>query len=117
MKKKNLSVEVNAEPEKKYYAEDAAAVMGEVETSCDGLTKDEAAKRLSENGKNELEQSKKKSLIVKFFEQFKDIMIIVLLVAAVISAIMPFIEASVNNGEANYTECWLSVSEHTLCRR
>lgn len=104
MKKKNLPVEVNAEPEKKYYAEDATAVMGEVETSCDGLTKDEAAKRLSENGKNELEQGKKKSLIVKFFEQFKDTMIIVLLVAAVISAIMPFIEASVNNGEANYTD-------------
>ena len=36
--------------------------MGEVETSCDGLTKDEAAKRLSENGKNELEQGKRKAL-------------------------------------------------------
>ena len=104
MKKSNPPEIVNAEPEKKFYAEEISAVMGEVETTCDGLNKDEAAKRLLQNGKNELEQGKKKSLIVKFFEQFKDTMIIVLLVAAVISAIMPFIEASVNNGEANYTD-------------
>ena len=53
-----------------------------------GLTNIEAKKRQVENGFNELKQTKKKSLFVKFLEQFKDFMIIVLIIAAIVSGIV-----------------------------
>ncbi|WP_430610196.1 cation-translocating P-type ATPase [Enterococcus sp. DIV0876] len=69
-----------------FYAQDTTKVLQELQADPNGLTNDEAKKRLSEYGPNELEEGKKKSMIQKFFEQFKDLMIIVLLVAAIISA-------------------------------
>ena len=56
-------------------------------TTTDGLSAQEAQKRLETYGENVLDEGKKKSLAVKFFEQFKDFMIIVLLAAAVISTV------------------------------
>ncbi len=52
-----------------------------------GLTKEEAARRLEKYGKNQLTQKKKKSLFERFVDQFKDYMIIILLIAAAISLI------------------------------
>ncbi len=59
-----------------------------------GLSTEEAQRRLKENGYNEFAKAKHKSLIVKFFSQFKSFMIIVLLAAAVISGVV-----GVLNGE------------------
>ena len=53
-----------------------------------GLTQNEVERRQKENGFNELKETKKKSTFVKFLEQFKDFMIIVLIIAAVISGII-----------------------------
>ena len=53
-----------------------------------GLTAEEAKKRQEEYGLNELKAKKKKSLFVKFLEQFKDFMIIVLIIAAIISGVV-----------------------------
>ncbi len=53
-----------------------------------GLSTTEAKKRQEESGFNELQQAKKKSLFVKFLEQFKDFMIIVLIIAAIVSGIV-----------------------------
>ncbi|OTN77644.1 potassium/sodium efflux P-type ATPase, fungal-type [Enterococcus sp. 8G7_MSG3316] len=69
-----------------FYAQETTSVLQELQADANGLTNDEAKKRLSEYGPNELEEGKKKSLVQKFFEQFKDLMIIVLLAAAIISA-------------------------------
>ncbi|MGM0097662.1 potassium/sodium efflux P-type ATPase, fungal-type [Enterococcus sp. DIV1083b] len=71
-----------------FYAQEAQYVLEEMQTDANGLTNDEAQKRLSEYGPNELEEGKKKSMVQKFFEQFKDLMIIVLLAAAIISAVV-----------------------------
>lgn len=57
-----------------------------------GLTELEAQKRLQECGENKLKEKKKKSLFVKFLEQFKDVMIVILLIAAVISFAVAIIE-------------------------
>lgn len=77
----------------KFYDAAANSVIEEVKTSSEsGLTAAEASERLSQNGKNELDQGKKKSIFVKFLEQFKDAMIIVLLCAAIISSIISIVE-------------------------
>lgn len=50
-----------------------------------GLSSDEAAKRLEKYGPNEIQKGEHTSLLQKFIAQFKDFMIIVLLVAAIVS--------------------------------
>ena len=77
----------------KYYLESAEAVFQEVKSSEHGLTSAEAAARLQANGKNKLAEAKKDSMLKRFFDQMKDPMIIILLVAAVISAVTEIIEA------------------------
>jgi len=60
-------------------------VFKEVQSSPAGLSSQEAASRLEKYGANTLQEGKKKSLLEKFVDQFKDFMILVLLVAAVVS--------------------------------
>ncbi len=50
-----------------------------------GLTKQEALKRLKEHGPNILEAKKRKPLILEFFEEFTDLMVIILILAAIIA--------------------------------
>ncbi len=59
-----------------------------------GLTDEEANERLKQYGENILKEKKKTNIIVKFLMQFNDFMIIILLLAAVISAVMSYIEGS-----------------------
>lgn len=61
-----------------------------------GLDEKEAAKRLKELGKNELVQQKKNTLVSMFFSQFKDPMVIILLIGAIISSFLQeFLDASI----------------------
>lgn len=53
-----------------------------------GLSSTEAERRLKENGENKLEGGKKQSLVMLFFSQFKDIMVLILLASTAISALM-----------------------------
>ena len=76
----------------KLYLESADAVFSEVKSGADGLSSQEAAARLEANGKNKLAEAKKDSMVKRFFNQMKDPMIIILLVAAVISAATEMIE-------------------------
>ncbi len=57
-----------------------------------GLATDEVKSRQEKYGFNELKAKKKKSLLVKFLEQFKDFMIIVLIISAVVSGVIGVIE-------------------------
>lgn len=59
-----------------------------------GLTTKEAQKRKKEYGDNLLKEKKKESLLKRFIDQFKDFMIIILLVAAVISALVAYMEGT-----------------------
>lgn len=71
--------------EKPYYVQTVEETFERVNSSVDGLSSQQAAQRLEQYGRNELEAGEKKSLLQKFLNQFKDFMIIVLLVAAVVS--------------------------------
>ena len=71
----------------KHYFEEKSAVIEALQSSEEGLSAAEAQSRLEKNGKNKLVEPKRDSLIKKFFAEFADPMIIVLLVAAVLSAI------------------------------
>ena len=70
----------------KFYCEDHEKVLHELNSTHDGLSSDEAAKRLEQNGKNKLAEGKKESLIHRFLKQLAEPMTIILLVAAAISA-------------------------------
>ena len=59
-----------------------------------GLSSKEALKRKKEYGDNILKEKKKESLLKRFIDQFKDFMIIILLIAAVISALMAYFEGT-----------------------
>ena len=70
---------------KPVYLQSVEDVFKEVQPSPSGLSSQEAASRLEKYGANTLQEGKKKSLLEKFVDQFKDFMILVLLVAAVVS--------------------------------
>lgn len=72
-----------------WFNEEAKEIEKKLSTNIlNGLTKEEAEKRLIENGPNKLKGKKKKSVLMLLFEQINDPMIYILLVAAIISAIV-----------------------------
>ena len=66
-------------------------VLENLKTSEEGLTEKEAKTRLKKEGLNKLKETKKESKIIKFLSQFKNLMIIVLLIAASVSFIISYI--------------------------
>lgn len=76
-----------------YYNQSAEEVLRKLEVSPQtGLSTDEVEKRLTKYGPNQLETRKQKSLLAIFLEQFKSIMVLILLVAAVVSGVIGIME-------------------------
>ncbi len=75
-----------------FYTKSKEEVLKELETSKEGLSNATAAERLEKNGENKLAEGKKTSIFMKFLAQFKDVMVIVLMVAATISLVIALIE-------------------------
>ena len=74
---------------KKYYTQNISEVEKDLQTSLvDGLSNEEAKRRLEKYGENALAAKKKKSMFMRFLDQFKDFMIIVLIVAAILSGVV-----------------------------
>ena len=71
----------------KPYLETVESVLEETQSSALGLNEAEAASRLESYGSNKLIEAKKRSAILRFFDQMKDPMIIILLAAAALSLI------------------------------
>ncbi len=82
---------------KEYHSCELKDVYAKLNSSEMGLTQEESEARIARYGKNALDEGKSKSWFARFFAQMKDLMIIVLLVAAGISAIIAIVEG-------NYTE-------------
>ena len=79
------------------YLSCADDVLAELSTSAtDGLSADEAAKRLAADGPNKLKEQPKTPMWIRFFQQMADPMVIMLLVAAVISAVTGAIQGEID---------------------
>ncbi|MGM0421258.1 MAG: cation-translocating P-type ATPase [Bacillota bacterium] len=74
--------------EKEYYRQKAKDVISELDSSPQGLDNKEADKRLSEQGPNALKAGQERSLLKIFILQFKDVLVILLLIAAAMSFII-----------------------------
>ncbi|MDT9605817.1 cation-translocating P-type ATPase [Lactobacillus johnsonii] len=80
---------------KAYYRESKEEVLKELGANeQQGLTSKAAQEKLAQLGPNALVEGKKKSVVEVFLEQFKDLMVIILIVAAVISAFTGNLEST-----------------------
>lgn len=70
-----------------FYTQSEEQVLSSMGSSLDGLSSDEASKRLADYGRNELDEGEKRTLLAKFLDQFKDLMIIILIAAAILTVI------------------------------
>ena len=76
-----------------FHSEDISKVIEHLETdTTSGLNDEQVAKRKEKYGENKLKEKKKRTLLERFLEQFKDAMIIILLIAAAISFAVAIIE-------------------------
>ena len=71
-----------------FYDLSAPEALKELASGENGLDAGEAAKRLGEHGENKLEGAKEASLLEMFFLQFKDFLVIILIIAALISVVL-----------------------------
>lgn len=75
-----------------FHTQKTDEILSNLATSTDGLSATEAQNRLAKYGYNQLATAKKQPWLARFFAQFKDIMIILLLISAVISLVFGIIE-------------------------
>ena len=79
---------------KQYYLQTKAKVLEELKTGSGGLSSQQAKDNLAKYGKNALIEGKRKTTLQVFLEQFKDLMVIILIIAAVISAFTGELEST-----------------------
>ena len=68
-----------------YYKSGKDEILKELETTEKGLDENESKRRLQKYGLNKLKETKKHSIFVKFLEQFKNLMLIILIISAILS--------------------------------
>lgn len=71
---------------KEFYRQTTLQVLERLHATPQGLLTTEAMERLQKNGPNELPQGKKITLLQRIIAQFKDLMILILIVAAIVAA-------------------------------
>jgi len=80
---------------KDWYQKTEKEVLEELRTSKEGLSEEEAAGLLASKGENILEEGKKKSTLQVFAEQFRDLLVVILIAAAVISMLSGNVESTI----------------------
>src|SRR3972149_8018033 len=83
-------MEKAAQAGSKWHAIDRKAVIETLNTGPNGLSAEEARKRLSEYGFNELLEKKRRTALQMFLEEFKDVFILLLIAATVFSVIIGY---------------------------
>lgn len=70
-------------------------LLQQMNSSTNGLTAEEAKKRLEQYGYNKLQEGKRKGVLQVFAEQFADLLVVILIIAAIISAITGGVEGTI----------------------
>ena len=81
--------------EKPVYQKTRVELFRDMKVSDAGLTSQEARQRQEQYGPNELQAGKRKSIPMIFLEQFKDFLVIILIIAAIISAALGDVESTI----------------------
>lgn len=80
---------------REWYRTQKEEILKEFQVTKDGLSGDEAKNRLEEYGENVLQEGKKKSVLQVFLSQFADLLVIILIIAAVISMLSGNLESTI----------------------
>lgn len=78
-----------------FYNKSSEEVLKELESSTDGLSEAQVTDHREKYGENKLQEKKRKSTLLVFAEQFKDLLVIILIVAALISIATGDVESTV----------------------
>jgi Ca2+-transporting ATPase len=81
--------------ESQYYTQTPQQVLHAMESREEGLTTQQAQERIEKNGPNALREERKKPVWQVFLEQFKDLLVVILVVAAVISMLSGNAESTI----------------------
>ena len=82
---------METQPHKPWHSLSCKETEEFLHTSEEGLSDAEAAKRLEQYGKNNLRQKKPKSIAKMIWEQITDVMVLILIAAAIFSFVMSFL--------------------------
>ena len=80
---------------KEWYQQTKEEILSQFQVTEQGLTSSQAEKILAEKGENVLEEGKRKSTLQVFLEQFCDLLVVILIIAALISMVSGNVESTV----------------------
>ena len=80
---------------KEWYQQTKEEILGQFQVTEQGLISSQAEKILAEKGENVLEEGKRKSTLQVFLEQFCDLLVVILIIAALISMVSGNVESTV----------------------
>ena len=80
---------------KEWYQQTKEEILSQFQVTEQGLTSSQAEKILAEKGENVLEEGKRKSTLRVFLEQFCDLLVVILIIAALISMVSGNVESTV----------------------
>ncbi len=80
---------------KDYYLQTKEEILKELDVTTQGHSKERAARLLQEKGPNVLQEGKRKSTLQVFLSQFADLLVIILVVAAIISMVSGNVESTI----------------------
>ena len=81
--------------QKEFYGRTGEQTLADMQTSLQGLSEAEAAERLGRYGANALAEEGRRSIVEVFFSQFKDLLVVILIAAAVISMLSGNVESTI----------------------
>ncbi len=102
---------------KNWYQMTKEEVLQSLRVTTDGLASEEAAKLLEKNGKNELKEGKRKSVLAVFFSQFLDLLVIILIAAAIISMLSGNVESTIVIFAVIILNAFLGTAQHIKAQK
>lgn len=102
---------------KNWYQMTKEEVLQSLRMTTDGLASEEATKLLEKNGKNELKEGKRKSVFAVFFSQFLDLLVIILIAAAIISMLSGNVESTIVIFAVIILNAFLGTAQHIKAQK